>query len=54
MFTAAVEEIFKMMNIEAGININGVRLSNHRFAEDMILFAESEEKLKEMLENQQR
>ena len=27
MFTAAVE-IFKRMNIEAGININGVRQSN--------------------------
>ena len=30
MFTAAVEEIFKRMNIEAGININRVRLSNFR------------------------
>ena len=26
MFTAAVEDIFKRMNIKAGININGVRL----------------------------
>ena len=51
MFTAAVEEIFKRMNIEAGININGVRLSNLRFADDIILFAESEEKLKDMLED---
>ena len=49
MSTAAVEEIFKRMNIEAGININGVRLSNLRFADDMILFAENEEKLKDML-----
>ena len=32
MFTAAVEEIFKRMNIEAGININRVRLSNLRFS----------------------
>ena len=39
------------MNIEAGININGVRLSNLRFADDIILFAESEEKLKDMLED---
>ena len=38
------------MNIEAGININGLRLNNLRFADDIILFAESEEKLKEMLE----
>ena len=51
MFTAAVEEIFKRMNIEAGININGVRLSNLRFADDIILFAEREEKLKDMMED---
>ena len=51
MFTAAVEEIFKRMNIEAGINVNRVRLSNLRFADDIILFAESEEKLKDMLEH---
>ena len=51
MFAAAVEEIFKRMNIEAGININVVRLSNLRVADDSILFAESEEKLKDMLED---
>ena len=50
LFTAAVEEIFMRMNIEAGININGVRLSNVRFADDIVLFAESEEQLKNMLE----
>ena len=50
MFTAAVEEIFMRMSTEAGININGVRLSNHRFADDIVLFAESEEQLKDMLE----
>ena len=33
MFTAAVEEIFKRMNIEVGINTNGARLSNLRFAD---------------------
>ena len=49
VFTTAVEEIIKRMNIEAGININGVRLSNLRFADDIILFAESEEKLRDML-----
>ena len=51
MFTAAVEEIFKRMIIEAGININGIRLSNLRFADDIMLLAESEEKLKDMLED---
>ena len=44
MFTSAVEEIFKRMHIETGININGVRLSNLRYAE-------SEEKLKDTLED---
>ena len=39
------------MNIETGININGVGLSNLRFADDIILFAESEDKLKEMWKN---
>ena len=35
MFIAGVEEIFNRMNIEAGININEVRLSNLRFADDV-------------------
>ena len=34
MFTAAVEEILTGINIEAGINVNGVRLSKIRFADD--------------------
>ena len=51
MFTAGVEETFKRMNIEEGININGVRLSTLRFADDIVVFAESEEKLKDMLED---
>ena len=50
LFTATVEEIFVRMNIEAGININGVRLSNLRLVDDIVLFAESEEQLKDMLE----
>ena len=50
IFTAAVEEIFMRMNMEAGININGVRLSNLRFVDDIVLFAESEEQLKDLLE----
>ena len=49
MSTAPVQEISKRMDIEAGININGVRLSNLSFTDDKILFAESEEKLKDML-----
>ena len=50
IFTAAVE-FFKTMNIEADININGERRSNLRFSDDIILFAEGEEKLKDMMED---
>ena len=49
IFTSAMEEIFKRANIETGIKINGERLSNLRFADDIILFAESEKQLEEML-----
>ena len=49
MFTAALEEIFRRTEIESGININGERLNNLRFADDIILFAETEEQLERML-----
>ena len=49
MFTAALEEIFKRVNTETGININGERLNNLRFADDVILFAESENELQILL-----
>ena len=39
------------MSIQAGINISGVKLSNLRFADDIMLFAEGEDKLKDMLED---
>ena len=39
------------MNIEAGININGERQSNLRFTDNIILFAESKMKLKDMLQD---
>ena len=51
MFIASVGEISKGMNIEAVINISEVGLSNLRFVDDTILFAESEEKLKDLLED---
>ena len=35
LFIAVVEEIFMRMNIEAGINISGVRLSNLRFVDNI-------------------
>ena len=51
ILTAVAEETYQRMKMEAGININGVRMSNLRFPDDILLFAESEEKLKDMLED---
>ena len=49
MFTAALEEIFRRMEVEVGININGERMNNLSFADDIILFAEKEEDLSKLL-----
>ena len=49
MFTAALEEIFRRIEYETGININGDCLDNLRFADDIILFTESEEQLGRLL-----
>ena len=49
MFTAALEEIFRRIEYETGININGDCLNNLRFADDIILFTESEEQLGRLL-----
>ena len=49
MFTAALEEIFRRTEYETGININGDCLNNLRFADDIILFTESEEQLGRLL-----
>ena len=51
MFTSALEEIFKRLNIETGVKINGERLSNLRFADDIILFAENEKQLQNLLKD---
>lgn len=51
MFTAAVEDIFKRINVEAGINVDTKTLNNLRFADDIIVFAESGEQLKNLLED---
>ena len=48
MFTAVVEEIFKRIQSDAGIKINGQVLNNLRSTEDIILFAKIEE-LQELL-----
>ena len=49
LFTSALEEIFKRVEIEDGVNINGERQSNLRFANDIILFAENEKGLEKLL-----
>ena len=51
MFTATLEEIFRRMEVEVGININGERMSNLRLADDIILFAEKEEDLSKLVNN---
>ena len=51
MFTAAIEEILKRLNIKAGIKINGENLNNLIFADDFILFAESDENLNNLIDN---
>ena len=54
MFTAALEEIFRKMDIEVGSNINGERLNTLRFVDDIILFAESEDQLNKLLNDLNR
>jgi hypothetical protein len=50
LFTAAVEEIFKRTDQTSGININGSKLNNLRFADDIILFGNTEEELQKNLQ----
>ena len=49
MFTAAVEQIFKRIPSDTGININGQVLNNLRFADGNILFSNTEEQLQELM-----
>ena len=39
------------MNIEIGLNVNGEKLNSLRFADDIILVAETEEELKSLLDD---
>jgi hypothetical protein len=49
-----MEEIFKKLNIKVGINMNRERLNNLRFADYIILFAETVGKLRNLLEDVNR
>ena len=49
--TVALEDIFKTLEWEAkGVTINGEPLNNLRFADDVVLLAESMDDLKTMLQ----
>jgi hypothetical protein len=52
LFTAALEDIFKLLDWKgSGININGEYLTHLRFADDVVLMAETMEDLNTMLED---
>lgn len=51
LFTAVLESIFREMDWnEYGININGTNLSHLRFADDIVIFAETPDTLQTMLQ----
>ncbi|VDO08661.1 unnamed protein product [Brugia timori] len=50
LFNSSLEEIFRNLNWEEkGLDVNGKKLTNLRFADDVILFANSEEELTVMI-----
>ncbi|CAK1582177.1 unnamed protein product [Parnassius mnemosyne] len=50
LFIAVLENIFKHLNwTKYGININGRRLNHLRFADDIVIFAETAKQLNDML-----
>ena len=49
LFTATIEEIFKKADLEKGIDIDGERLQNLRFADDVALVTETTDEMEEQL-----
>jgi len=50
LFNAALVEVFRKVNWEnRGVSINGRKLNNLRFADDIVLIAQSREELKNMI-----
>ena len=49
LFTAVIEEIFKKADLDKGINIDGERLQNLRFADDVALVTETSKEMEEHL-----
>ncbi|XP_045491132.1 uncharacterized protein LOC123691006 [Colias croceus] len=55
LFTAVLEEIFRKLDWDQyGLNIHGQHLNNLRFADDIVIFAESSTHLRSMLEDLER
>ena len=52
LFTSLLEEVFRGLkwSKKAGISINGRKLTNLRFADDIVIFATSHKQLQEMLQ----
>ena len=49
LFTAVIEEIFKKARLDKGINIDGERLQNLRFADDVALVTKTTKEMEEHL-----
>ncbi|KAG6926619.1 hypothetical protein G0U57_011657, partial [Chelydra serpentina] len=49
LFTACLEMVMNKINWRSGVNINGERLSHLRFADDIVLIAETTNQLQSML-----
>ena len=49
LFTAVIEEIFKKADLDKGINIDGDRLQNQRFADDVALVTKTTKEMEEHL-----
>ena len=52
LFTSLLEEVFRKLKWKKihGININGYRLTNLRFADDIVFFAKNATDLQEMIQ----
>ena len=50
LFTAVLEEIFRRMKLKYGISIDGKKLFNLRFADDIVLISESHKELTNILQ----
>ena len=49
LFTAVIEEIFKKSDLDQGINIDGERLQNLRFADDVALVTKTTKEMEEQM-----